>query len=189
MKSTILALAAAFSATQVASHATFQDLWVNGVDQGETCVRMPQSNNPLTDVTSDSIRCNVNRGAVAGRCAVKAGDTVSVEMHQQTGDRSCTLATLQPPAIGGAHWGPVNVYMSKVSDARTADGSTPFFKIFANAWSPANNGAVSLESCCLVQITRILTLQGDNDWWGVKDMENCCGRGNSPHTSTTQLLP
>ena len=158
MKSTIFALAAALSATQVASHATFQDLWINGVDQGETCVRMPSSNNPMTDVTSNNLRCNINRGAVAGRCAVKAGDTVAVEMHQQTGDRSCTLATLQPPAIGGAHWGPVNVYMSKVSDARTADGSTPFFKVFANAWSPANNGA------------------GDNDWWGVKDMENCCGR-------------
>ena len=88
-------------------------------------------------------------------------------MHQQTGDRSCTLASLQPPAIGGAHWGPVNVYMSKVADARTADGSTPFFKVFANAWSPANNGA------------------GDNDWWGVKDMENCCGRGMQSFPSQT----
>lgn len=95
---------------------------------------------------------------VAGRCAVKAGDTVSVEMHQQQGDRSCTLSSLTPEAIGGAHWGPVQAYLSKVSDARTADGSTPWFKIFANTWSPANAGA------------------GDNDWWGVKDMQNCCGR-------------
>jgi cellulase len=181
MKSTLLALAAALSATRVASHATFQDLWINGVDQGETCVRMPTSNNPMTDVTSNNLRCNINRGAVAGRCAVKAGDTVAVEMHQQTGDRSCTLATLQPPAIGGAHWGPVNVYMSKVSDARTADGSTPFFKVFANAWSPADNGAVSI---CVVPSINLdfsrdadFASQGDNDWWGVKDMENCCGRG------------
>lgn len=158
MKSAIFALVTALSASRVAAHATFQDLWINGVDQGETCVRLPQSNSPLTDVSANSIRCNVNRGAVAGRCAVKAGDTVSVEMHQQNGDRSCTLSTLTPAAIGGAHWGPVHAYLSKVSDARTADGSTPWFKIFANTWSPANNGA------------------GDNDWWGVKDMENCCGR-------------
>jgi cellulase len=143
MKSTVFAVVAALSASRVAGHAIFQDLWINGVDQGETCVRMPTSNNPLTDVTNDNIRCNINRGAVAGRCAVKAGDTVSVEMHQQIGDRSCTLSTLQPPAIGGAHWGPVHAYLSKVSDARTADGSTPWFKIFANTWSPANNGAVS----------------------------------------------
>lgn len=142
MKSAILAIVAA-SASRVAAHAIFQDLWINGVDQGETCVRMPTSNNPLTDVTNNNIRCNINRGAVASRCAVKAGDTVSVEMHQQVGDRSCTLASLQPPAIGGAHWGPVHAYLSKVPDARTADGSTPWFKIFANTWSPANNGAVS----------------------------------------------
>ena len=142
MKSAIFAVVAA-SASRVAAHAIFQDLWINGVDQGETCVRMPTSNNPLTDVTNNNIRCNINRGAVAGRCAVKAGDTVSVEMHQQIGDRSCTLSTLQPPAIGGAHWGPVHAYLTKVSDARTADGSTPWFKIFANTWSPANNGAVS----------------------------------------------
>jgi cellulase len=143
MKSTIFAVVTALSASRVAAHATFQELWVNGVDQGQTCVRLPQSNSPLTDVTANSIRCNVNRGAVAGRCAVKAGDTVSVEMHQQDGDRSCTLSTLTPEAIGGAHWGPVHAYMSKVSDARTADGSTPFFKVFANTWAPANNGAVS----------------------------------------------
>lgn len=145
MKSFVAAFVAALSVSHVVAHATFQDLWVNGVDQGETCVRMPQNNNPLTDVTANNIRCNNNRGAVAGRCAVKAGDTVSVEMHQQQGDRSCTLATLQPPAIGGAHWGPVHAYLSKVSDARTADGSTPWFKIYANTWSPANNGAVSLS--------------------------------------------
>lgn len=110
---------------------------------------------------------------VAGRCAVKAGDTVSVEMHQQGGDRSCTLSTLTPEAIGGAHYGPVHAYLSKVSDARTADGSTPWFKIFANTWAPANQGV------------------GDNDWWGVKDMNNCCGRVDVkiPVSPSTALLP
>lgn len=36
----------------VAAHATFQELWVNGVDQGSYCVRLPASNNPVTSVTS-----------------------------------------------------------------------------------------------------------------------------------------
>ena len=36
-------------------------------------------------------------------------------MHAQPGDRSCSN-----PAIGGAHYGPVLVYMAKVSDATTA---------------------------------------------------------------------
>lgn len=33
MKSTIFALVAALGAQEVAAHATFQDLWINGVDQ------------------------------------------------------------------------------------------------------------------------------------------------------------
>ena len=39
--------------TTIAAHATFQEMWVNGVDQGSYCVRLPQSNSPVTDVTSD----------------------------------------------------------------------------------------------------------------------------------------
>jgi len=31
---------------------------------------------------SNDVRCNQNSGAVAGRCGVKAGDTLTVEMHQ-----------------------------------------------------------------------------------------------------------
>jgi lytic cellulose monooxygenase (C1-hydroxylating) len=37
-----------------AAHATWQEIWVNGVDMGDACVRLPQSNNPVTDVTSDA---------------------------------------------------------------------------------------------------------------------------------------
>lgn len=154
MKSTILALAAALAATKVAAHATFQQLWVNNVDQGQTCVRLPQSNSPVTNVDSNDIRCNVNGAkGVTGRCPVKVGDTVTVEMHQQGGDRNCANE-----AIGGAHYGPVQVYLSKVSDARTADGSAGWFKVFANTWSKVAGSSA-----------------GDNDNWGNKDMNKCCG--------------
>lgn len=44
-------------------------------------------------------------------------------MHAQPGDRSCSN-----PAIGGAHYGPVLVYMAKVSDAKTATSGS-FFKV------------------------------------------------------------
>jgi cellulase len=44
-------------------------------------------------------------------------------MHQQSGDRSC-----KSEAIGGAHYGPVMVYMSKVDDSSKADGSSGWFK-------------------------------------------------------------
>jgi hypothetical protein len=76
-------------------------------------------------------------------------------MHQQPGDRGCNNE-----AIGGAHWGPVQVYLSKVSDATTADGnSASWFKIFSNSWAKKSGGRV-----------------GDDDEWGTRDLSACCGR-------------
>jgi cellulase len=51
------------------------------------------------------------------------------------------------------------VYMSKVSDAASADGSSGWFKIFQNGWAKKSGSAV-----------------GDDDFWGNKDLNNCCGR-------------
>jgi len=128
---TLLALLG--SASTVLGHATWQDLWVNGVDQTGTCVRAPPSNNPVTDVTSNDLRCNVNGAqGVAGVCTVAAGQTLTVEMHQQPGDRTCTT-----DAIGGDHYGPIILYMSKVADATTADGSTPFFNVAEDGYDAA----------------------------------------------------
>jgi cellulase len=46
-------------------------------------------------------------------------------MHQQPNDRTCANE-----AIGGAHYGPVQVYLAKVTDATTAVGSSAsWFKI------------------------------------------------------------
>ncbi|KAJ3948412.1 uncharacterized protein N0V96_002663 [Colletotrichum fioriniae] len=75
-------------------------------------------------------------------------------MHQQPNDRTCTQE-----AIGGAHYGPVLAYMTKVSDATTADGSTGWFKIYQDGWSAAAGSA-----------------NGDGDNWGSKDMNTCCGK-------------
>jgi len=75
---------------------------------------------------------------------------------KQNGDRDCTKE-----AIGGAHYGPVMVYMSKVSDAASADGSTGWFKIFQDGWAKNPSGG-----------------SGDDDYWGVKDLNKCCGKMN-----------
>lgn len=82
MKSAFYAALAALAANEVAGHATFQDLWINGVDYVGQCARLPLSNSPVTDVTSDDIRCNAGTSAVSYKCVVAAGDTVTVEMHQ-----------------------------------------------------------------------------------------------------------
>ncbi|KAF2113111.1 glycosyl hydrolase family 61-domain-containing protein [Lophiotrema nucula] len=135
-------------AKQVNGHATWQELWSG------TCARLPTSNNPVTDVTSNDVRCNINQGSAASKCSVKAGSKVTIEMHQQPNDRSCSNE-----AIGGAHYGPVLVYMSKVSDALTADGSSSFFKIFEDTWTKATS-----------------TSSGSDDYWGTKDLNNNCGK-------------
>lgn len=68
---------------QAAAHALFQQFWVNGVDKSTTCVRMPRGNSPVSSVNSNDMRCNAGGATgVSGKCAVNAGDTVAVEMHQ-----------------------------------------------------------------------------------------------------------
>ncbi|TKW51202.1 putative endo-beta-1,4-glucanase D [Colletotrichum tanaceti] len=132
MKSYAALALTASMANMVAGHAIFQQIWVNGVDQASTCVRMPASNSPVEDPTSNNMRCNANPGPAASSCGVQAGDTVTVEMHQHN-DRDCAKE-----AIGGAHHGPVMAYLSAVDDAAAADGSTPFFKIFESGYFPGN---------------------------------------------------
>ncbi|KDN35036.1 hypothetical protein RSAG8_11923, partial [Rhizoctonia solani AG-8 WAC10335] len=41
------------AASGVHAHATFQQFWINGVDQGDKCVRKPASNSPVTSLTSN----------------------------------------------------------------------------------------------------------------------------------------
>ncbi|KAK6505106.1 hypothetical protein TWF481_007028 [Arthrobotrys musiformis] len=126
-----LAIAAA-SVAGASAHSIFQKLAVNGVDQGTSCIRLPQgpsANFPVTLVSSNDIRCNVGGSTgVSGVCSVPAGGTITVEMHPtySAADQSCDVE-----AIGGAHHGPVQVYMQKVTDATTADGSGPWFKVYA----------------------------------------------------------
>jgi cellulase len=120
MKSSLLVTALAIQ--QISAHSIFQQLWVDGVDKAGTCVRLPSSNSPVTNVNSNDMRCNSGTRGVSGKCAVSAGGTVTVEMHAQPGDRSC-----KNEAIGGNHYGPVLVYMSKVADAGTADGSSGWY--------------------------------------------------------------
>ncbi|KAF3931288.1 Endoglucanase-4 [Dactylella cylindrospora] len=155
MKTTLLTVLSALAATEVAAHATFQQLWVNGVDQGSSCARLPLSNSPIGSVTSSDIRCNAGPPSpVSGKCSVNAGGTVIVEMHQQNGDRSCSNE-----AIGGAHYGPVIVYLTKVTDSSTASGDGDWYKIFEDGWAPAPGSS-----------------NGDGDYWGTKDMNRCCGK-------------
>jgi cellulase len=147
MKSAIVLLAAAAS---VSAHSTWQDLWVGTTDQVTKCTRTVIDNNPITSLTSADMFCGRSPKATTGVCTVAgkyfkalpqirlerslthstAGDSLVVEMHAQPGARSCSS-----PAIGGNHYGPVLVYMAKVSDATSAQ-SASFFKVAEGSFKP-----------------------------------------------------
>jgi len=58
------------TASVVSAHATWQELWVGTEDKEGTCIRLPQSNSPVTDVTSNDIRCNASPSAASTTCSV-----------------------------------------------------------------------------------------------------------------------
>ncbi len=71
MKSFIATLAvSAAMTTSVMGHATFQQLWINGEDQGTTCARLPTSNSPIASVVTQDIRCNASPNPAQGTCPV-----------------------------------------------------------------------------------------------------------------------
>ncbi|KAF2869205.1 glycosyl hydrolase family 61-domain-containing protein [Massariosphaeria phaeospora] len=103
--STILALAAAGGAQLAAAHTTVQAVWVNGKDQGtKTGIRSPPNNDPIKDVTSASMTCNVGgTKAAAQSISVAGGDKITLEWaHDTRGD----------DIIASSHNGPVMTYIA-----------------------------------------------------------------------------
>ena len=63
------------------AHTTIYNAWVNDVDQGvgnsaAGYIRSPPNNNPVKDITSASMTCNVNNVATAKTIEVAAGAKV-----------------------------------------------------------------------------------------------------------------
>ncbi|KIY66686.1 lytic polysaccharide monooxygenase [Cylindrobasidium torrendii FP15055 ss-10] len=101
------------------AHFTLQYLWVNGVDEGQNnYLRVPPNNNPVTDVTSTDLTCNVNglSGTGVETLSVPAGANITFEWHQHA------QRTGEDP-ISGGHKSPVIVYIAKApSDASSFNG-------------------------------------------------------------------
>ncbi|KAL4723431.1 hypothetical protein ACLX1H_009928 [Fusarium chlamydosporum] len=98
-------------ATTVSAHAQVYGLWVNGKDLGDgrnTYIRSPANNNPVKDLTSADIVCNVNGGKAAPKFAkAAAGDEVTFEWyHNERGD----------DIIDGSHKGPIITYIAPYTD-------------------------------------------------------------------------
>ncbi|KAG8983233.1 hypothetical protein FRB90_006212 [Tulasnella sp. 427] len=129
MKLGIVALALNTLVQSTFAHYTFQYIWTPNDNGQYVGIRHPPSNNPVTDVTSTDIRCNVNglSGSGISILNVAAGTKITMEWHQhdqRTGE----------DAISGGHQGPIIVYAAKVPSGKTAatwDGSgSVWFKLY-----------------------------------------------------------
>ncbi|KAG8713442.1 hypothetical protein FRC09_018700, partial [Ceratobasidium sp. 395] len=113
-----IALAAVLSVHGVFGHYIFDKLIVNGVTGAQFAnIRPPPNNSPVTDVTSNDIRCNVNgaSGSSTTTVPVAAGSTVGFVLDNTV-----------------YHQGPLAVYLGKApSTAASWDGSgANWFKIY-----------------------------------------------------------
>jgi cellulase len=111
-----LAITIALLVGVTSAHQNFHQFWINGVTPGyQVGIRMPPSNNPVTDVTSNDITCNVNGNNVpsgVATVAVNAGDTIKVQWDSSS------------------HPGPItHMLYGPVSDASTATGVGSWTKI------------------------------------------------------------
>ncbi|KXN86544.1 putative endo-beta-1,4-glucanase D [Leucoagaricus sp. SymC.cos] len=109
MNLTTLAVLAFSCITSTFAHTTVWGVWVNGVDQGDgrdQYIRSPPNNNPVKDLTSSAMICNVNNNPVPRRVSVKAGDKVTFEWYHNTRDDDI---------IAASHKGPVQVWIAPAS--------------------------------------------------------------------------
>ncbi|RYO56080.1 hypothetical protein AA0116_g8882 [Alternaria tenuissima] len=112
MKASIFALALAGAAS---AHTTVYSISVNGKSQGLGNVQggyidSPPNNNPVTDVTSKAMECNVANIKASKSVAVNGGDKIAVEWHHNNADASDDI-------IDPSHKGPITVYMSKAGSS------------------------------------------------------------------------
>ncbi|KAL2128361.1 hypothetical protein VTI74DRAFT_9289 [Chaetomium olivicolor] len=125
MKGLLSAAALSLAISDVSAHYIFQQLTTGGTkyDVYKYIRKNTNYNSPVTDLTSNDLRCNVGAdGASTETVTVKAGDSFTF--------------TLDTPVY---HQGPVSIYMSKAPGAASDyDGSGGWFKI--KDWGPTFSG-------------------------------------------------
>lgn len=121
MKGLLGAAALSLAISEASAHYIFQQLSVGSTkyDVYKYIRKNSNYNSPVTDLTSNDLRCNVGAsGAGTDTVTVKAGDSFTF--------------TLDTPVY---HQGPVSIYMSKAPGAASDyDGSGGWFKI--KDWGP-----------------------------------------------------
>ncbi|KAK7040264.1 hypothetical protein VNI00_009730 [Paramarasmius palmivorus] len=104
------------------AHTTVYGVWVNDAFQGDgrnQYIRSPPNNNPVKDLKSSAMACNVNNRAVPNYVTVKSGDKLTFECRNDD-------------IIDKSHKGPVSVYVAPASS--NGQGAV-WTKIFQDGYS------------------------------------------------------
>ena len=116
---TLLALASTLFTTTVTAHTRVFAVWVNGKDQGdgqEVYIRSPPNTDPIKDLSSPALACNVKGGKpVPSFVPCAAGDTLAFEWFRI--DRGDDI-------IDPSHSGPIITYIAPYTDG---DGTGPIW--------------------------------------------------------------
>ncbi|KAF9733349.1 fungal cellulose binding domain-containing protein [Paraphaeosphaeria minitans] len=113
-------------------HYIFQYLTANGQKgaQYQNIRKNTNNNSPVTGLSDNNLRCNVGGASGSGTSVVSVASGSSVSF---TADQAVY------------HQGPVSFYMTKVSDAASADGSSDWFKASLEALSGCSRCANLLQ--------------------------------------------
>jgi hypothetical protein len=114
-------------ATLSSAHQMITHFHING-KADSSCVRQPDSADPIIDLSSDAMACNiVNQYPATSKCAIKPSDNIAFEWRVDRNIAPADYPLKEPGDIrvgvtDDSHKGPCAVYMKKVSDASTATG-------------------------------------------------------------------
>ncbi|KAI0798202.1 glycoside hydrolase family 61 protein [Abortiporus biennis] len=126
MKVTSTVVILASLVANVAAHTLVWGAWVNGVDQGDgrnLYIRSPPNNNPVKNISTSDMACNVNNVPVPKTITVKPGDEFTFEWYHNTRDDDI---------IASSHHGPIAVYIAPTS----SDGAGPVWvKLFEDTYN------------------------------------------------------
>jgi len=178
------------SAVHVSAHQNFIQFWVNDETPGyETAIRMPPSNSPVTNITSNDITCNVNGNDVpsgVSTFAANEGDEITVQWTSSN------------------HPGPITHFLyGPVDNASLATGIGEWFKI--DEWDSTNgtwaseimdegnmtytfNLPTGLESGDYLLRSEMLALHGSTTVGGAQFFIGC-GQLSITGTGTTDCSP
>ncbi|KAI5857764.1 glycosyl hydrolase family 61-domain-containing protein [Tricharina praecox] len=105
------------------AHSMVSHFHVNGVADS-SCVRQASSTNPITDLSSDAMACNIVSSKATNKCTVQAGDIVGFEWRVDpqipAADYPLNDEGERVGVTDTSHMGPCAVYAKKVSDSTSA---------------------------------------------------------------------